>query len=120
MAYEIEYNGQVYEVDDSSLDKYYNPQTGQLEVDVLAKDLDSSLKGMDEETSGQFQEANDALQQAKEFIEPRGSNAGGALRNLAMGVIPGTAEAEAALRATKQYLQNIDPTASKASKTEWI
>lgn len=118
MAYEIDIDGQRYMVDESSLDKYRNPETGELQVDIFTQDLQEELgnasnqTGMSEETKATFQNANKELQQFGLQIN-RGNNIGGAARNFAMGAIPGTAEAEAALRATKQKIEDFDPTIRK-------
>lgn len=118
MAYEIEYNGQIYEVDDSGLDQYVNPETGELQVDVLKKDLSNELPGMDESTQAAFNQANQDVKELGMVLGVRGNNEAGALRNLAMGTIPGTAEAEAALRASAQKIKDIDPTRRKPSSGE--
>ena len=62
-------------------------------------------------------QANQALRDLGVAIN-RGRNLGGLARNIAMGTIPGTAEAEATLRATKQAVRNIDPTVSAEKKTD--
>jgi len=68
--------------------------------------------------------AQESLAQANQDLRDlgiainRGRNLGGLARNIAMGTIPGTAEAEAALRATKQAIRNIDPTVSAEKKTD--
>lgn len=121
MAYEIEIDGQRYMVDGSGLDKYVNPETGELTLDVFANDIRNAVNekpvdtqesqlGMDEETAANFQRTNQELQDVSEILTPRGSNFGGAARNFAMGAIPGAAEAEAVARASKQKLLDVDPT----------
>lgn len=74
--------------------------------------------GMDAETKATLEQASQDLRDLGYTFGTRGNNAGGALRNFAMSVIPGTAEIESALRATKQYVRNIDPTVSEEKKTD--
>ena len=73
--------------------------------------------GMTADTQENFDQANETLKNMGYWLN-RGENAGGVMRNIAMGVIPGTAEAEAALRATKQAIRNIDPSVSEEKKTD--
>lgn len=100
-------NGQIVEVDDSSLGNYVNPETGELQLDIVAQELNKVLNeqpaqqqqtGMSAEQKDAFGSANKTLQQTGKFITPRGDNLGGALRNVAVGAIPASDELEAYLR----------------------
>ena len=73
--------------------------------------------GMDPDTQEQFAQANQDLSELGMNIN-RGRNTGGALRNLIQGALPAMAETEAALRATKQAVRNIDPVVSAEKKTD--
>lgn len=95
---------------------------GGLQVDVTTDGQNQPAQqpayGFNPDTKQAFDNANKELKDLGMAIGVRGNNIGGAARNFAMSAIPGAAEAEAALRATKQYLTNIDPTASSEKKDE--
>lgn len=95
-----------------------------LKTDVVANAQNQQpaqpARGFTPETQQAFNEANQDLKDTAMVLGVRGNNTGGALRNFAMGAIPGTAEAEAALRASAQKLKDIDPTRNKpASGESW-
>lgn len=117
-VYEIEIDGKIYEVDDSSLGQYVNPQTGELQIDVVAEDLRKSASEQNAPSNSDLmsdlQEAGNTVEYIGNVVRGRGNNAGGALRNVAQGVSFGFAdELEAALRSGAisgeeydKYLQN--------------
>ena len=100
-------DGKIFDVPEQNLDAFLTDY----------ESANAQKTGMTPETQQTFEQTNQDLRDLGVAIN-RGNNTGGALRNLAMGVIPGTAEAEAALRATKQYIRNIDPTVSQEKKTD--
>lgn len=130
MAYEVEIDGQRFMVDESGLENYVNPQTGELSLDVVAGAIKDELAqqepenmpqgnmGMDSETRESFDQSNEILKNI-DYWANRGNNFGGGFRNFAMGAIPGTAEIEAAMRATKQKIQDFDPTVKADSGKSW-
>ena len=121
-VYEIEIDGKIYEVDDSSLGQYVNPQTGELQIDVVAEDLRKSAGEQNapskSDLMSDLQEAGDTVEYIGDVVRGRGNNLGGALRNVAQGAtVTAADEIEAGARATKQYIRNIDPTVSQEKKT---
>lgn len=87
-------------------------------------DLEQQFFAGNDDLEAQFFAGDDNLEQ-QFFAEPtqestpRGTNFAGAVRNVAQGLPFGTwaDELEGALRATKQWVRNVDPTVSQSKKT---
>lgn len=94
-VYEVEIDGKIYEVDDSSLGQYINPQTGELQIDVVAEDL---RKGLSEEQKAALQSADETLKELNEQFPRKSPLWAGGVRTFTSGAVPFAEEAEAGVR----------------------
>lgn len=107
-VFEVEIDGQIYEVDDSSLGQYVNPETGELELDVFANDMATHLKGenttpgsqtgLSEEQKSAIKSADEVLAELNQQFPRKSPMWAGGVRSFASGAIPFADEIEAGAR----------------------
>lgn len=107
-VFEVEIDGQIYEVDDSSLGQYVNPETGELELDVFANDMATHLKGegttpgsqtgLNEEQKSAIKSADEVLAELNQQFPRKSPMWAGGVRSFASGAIPFADEIEAGAR----------------------